>query len=258
MSQHRSKPSRRALGRDTGDSEKTQPARRASSAVHPLARLLYSAVLVLHLSAVFVAPWALSTPQATYPEYDANAGPTLQMERVTPPAGPDRPSRPPERPFVGKLVDFFRPYLDITYLNHGYQFFAPNPGESHVIRYTVYDEAGAVIESGVFPDLNVHRPRLRYHRHFMLAEQSVGLAMENPQLGEASGNYLAQHLLHRHGGAKVQLECLEHRLLSPEKVLAGAEIDDPKTYRTWAAIKVSAPLRDARRAGEQLPARGGR
>ena len=260
MSQPRSKQPRRGdqrnLGRSDGPSSRPSSAQTVPTTSIPLVvRWAISAALVLHLSAVFVAPWALTTPPATYPDYDAG-GTRIGDQNASP--GADIPFQPAQRPLVGGLIGFFRPYLNFTYLNHGYQFFAPNPGESHVIRYTVYDDRGGVIEAGVFPDLRVHRPRLRYHRHFMLAEQSVGLAMENPQLGEASGTYLARHLLHRHGGAKVDLECLEHRLLSPEQVVAGARIDAPETYRTWAAIKVSAPIRDARRAGDQLPPAGGR
>ena len=31
-------------------------------------------------------------------------------------------------PLFESLVRFFRPYLEAAYLNHGYQFFAPEPG----------------------------------------------------------------------------------------------------------------------------------
>lgn len=73
-----------------------------------------------------------------------------------------------------------RGYSQFTYLDHGYAFFAPEPGPSHLIRATVTPtEPGDGSEPGPnpvapivrnYPDLNDQWPRLLYHRHFMLAE----------------------------------------------------------------------------------------
>lgn len=71
------------------------------------------------------------------------------------------------------LADFFRtfyrPYLGALYLDHGYKFFAPNPGPSHLVRYELEMPDGTH-QKGTFPDIDSHRPRLLYHRHFMLSE----------------------------------------------------------------------------------------
>lgn len=54
------------------------------------------------------------------------------------------------------------PYVDWMYLDHGYFFFAPNPGPSHLV--------GIRDRSVVFPDRKEQWPRLLYHRYFMLSE----------------------------------------------------------------------------------------
>lgn len=61
------------------------------------------------------------------------------------------------------------PYADMAYLNHGYAFFAPDPGPSHLVRASWVDDQGEE-RTQTFPDLNDQWPRLMYHRHFMLTE----------------------------------------------------------------------------------------
>jgi hypothetical protein len=85
-----------------------------------------------------------------------------------------------------------RGYGEFMYLDHGYAFFAPEPGPSHLIRATVVPPGGQSLEQGseqgaaqkeaappvegdagvvrFFPDRVDQWPRLLYHRHFMLAE----------------------------------------------------------------------------------------
>ena len=60
------------------------------------------------------------------------------------------------------------PYLQILYLNHGYQFFAPEPGESTLLAFEAERDDGTVVR-GRIPDRTTW-PRLLYHRHFMLTE----------------------------------------------------------------------------------------
>jgi hypothetical protein len=62
-----------------------------------------------------------------------------------------------------------RAYSEFTYLDHGYAFFAPDPGPSHLIAATVKAKDGKTTELR-YPDLRDQRPRLMYHRHFMLSE----------------------------------------------------------------------------------------
>lgn len=71
-------------------------------------------------------------------------------------------------------------YGEFLYLNRGYAFFAPDPGPSHLFQAAIIpadrdtNPTSAAekppLAEPVFPDRNVHWPRLLYHRHFMLAE----------------------------------------------------------------------------------------
>ncbi|HUE73849.1 MAG TPA: hypothetical protein VMP01_23415 [Pirellulaceae bacterium] len=123
----------------------SDPASTTAAAVptwSPTARRIASVLITLHVAAVFVAPFAFA---------------------CTTPSG--------SSPFADGLMRLFRPYIDALYLNHGYAFFAPNPGPSHLVRYRVEFDDGRESVEGMFPDLKTQRPRLLYHRHFMLAEQ---------------------------------------------------------------------------------------
>jgi hypothetical protein len=141
-----------------------------------------------------------------------------------------------------RLQSIYLPYLQAAYLNHGYKFFGPDPGPSHLVRYVVETSDGDRIE-GTFPDRTVHWPRLYYHRQFMLSEFLVGLAgpwndrfewNEQP-LSRAQETYIesyAHHLLSRHGGKRVTLYLVEHGLPSPQEVLEGMRLNDSRLYRS--------------------------
>ncbi len=96
-------------------------------------------------------------------------------------------------PEFALLSDLFKPYSQWLYMNHGYFFFAPNPGPGHLLQCTLsYSElppnsqsepqqgpnpsqrVGVVpLDPGrtiVLPDRKLHWPRLHYHRYLMLAE----------------------------------------------------------------------------------------
>ncbi len=62
-----------------------------------------------------------------------------------------------------------KPVHDALYLNHGYRFFAPDPGPSHIVVYEIETVSGETIK-GHFPDRENTSPRLLYHRWFMLSE----------------------------------------------------------------------------------------
>jgi len=141
--------------------------------------------------------------------------------------------------FLGR---FYRPYIEAAYLNHGYKFFGPDPGPSHMVRYELELADGGSLK-GVFPDREEHRPRLLYHRHFMLSEFIMGLSSagdprlpwEKQPLSEGQRVYsrsYAQHLLEKHQATRVTLYFVEHLLPSPEEVLGGMKLDDQRLYRT--------------------------
>jgi hypothetical protein len=173
------------------------------------ARIIVSALLAWHLIAVLLGP--LNVPDAMIPS---------------------------------ALQPIFLPYQQVVFINHGYKFFAPDPGPSHLVRYDVEMPDGTH-RRGEFPDLGEHFPRLLYHRHFMLSE-FVGNAPPppdwDPQLPWAQQPLLpwqreyarsyGQHLLSTYGGRQVTLELREHRIPAPNEVSAGLRLDDPANYRS--------------------------
>ena len=132
-----------------------------------------------------------------------------------------RPSSATQRTlFVGSEA-----YLTALNLNYAYQFFAPDPGPSTLLKYEGTRPDGTAVR-GVIPDAAGHFPRLLYHRHFMLTER----------LGGPEGNYppyraaLARGLGLQTGAEELELTILTHRLPEAREVRAGFGLDDPATY----------------------------
>ncbi len=78
-------------------------------------------------------------------------------------------------PEFALLGEVFKPYSQWLYMNHGYFFFAPNPGPSHLIECTFSSASPETLSNEpsqtlMFPDRREHWPRLLYHRYFMLSE----------------------------------------------------------------------------------------
>lgn len=127
---------------------------------------ILSVLAVIHLFAVFSAPWAMPEPSS-------------QLAR--------------------DVSSWTSPYTNALYMRHGYRFFAPDPGPSHLIIYEVTLPDGETVK-GRFPDSKVHRPRLMYHRFFMISEHfwSLGISqsLSNKQQVEElerASNYLREN-----------------------------------------------------------------
>lgn len=72
------------------------------------------------------------------------------------------------RPIAKKVSPIHR----ALFLGHGYRFFAPDPGPSHLVEFEITQKDGSVVK-GRFPDrddADHSFPRLQYHRWFMLSE----------------------------------------------------------------------------------------
>ncbi len=158
----------------------------------------------------------------------------------------------------------FRPYINAADLSHGYRFFAPDPGPSHLVRYRLeYENKPA--EEGTLPNLNVHWPRLLYHRYFMLsehlfdqyriwheeaelqkeiqeghselelspAEQTVeaNATTRDESMYRAMAQSYADELLRRTGAKRVSLKLIVHAIPTPNDVLHGRRLDDKSSYR---------------------------
>jgi len=206
---------------------------------HPVWRWLVSLLVVLHLLAVFCAPWDLATFDALPPGF----------VEPTDVRGQPRPLPPDsilwQRPVVPRWLHrrLFHDYLNLLYLNHGYEFFAPDPAGTHVIDYQVTQPDGTVVE-GRLPSHDLHWPRLLYHRHMMLAEQT-----QMPAMGPPSGQHYANHLAMLHGGTS-QLQLKFHALLPPHRVAEKTPLDAPATFQVVGTVEGRAR---AKRIDTELP-----
>ena len=157
-----------------------------------LVRRAVSVWLVIHLTAIVIAP--------------ASVAPTSEL--------------------VLSGWKVFRPYLQILYLDHGYHFFAPEPGESTLLAFVAERPDGTVVR-GRLPD-KAGRPRLLYHRHFMLTEH-MNQAPEG--LRQAWYESYARHIGHAYGAGRVSLTKQTHYFPTMEAVLGGVRLDDPRGYQ---------------------------
>ena len=89
-------------------------------------------------------------------------------------------------------------YLDALYLNQGIRSLRRKSGPGTSFATSCSTRAAASIEQGELPSRKEHWPRLRYHRHFMLADQA-GLPSDDKQFSDYwQRKYLeayARHLL---------------------------------------------------------------
>jgi hypothetical protein len=173
-------------------------------------------------------------------------------------------------PAVQPIARLLAPYSAAMFLDHGYAFFAPNPGPNHLVDYTVEFDDGRPPVTGRFPNLSEERPRLLYHRHFMLSESlNNRFAPEKfepepspPPLTATAGErerfaatkqeyelakarwerarkqYVAlrtsveNHLKYTHGGDRVKLVRIEHAPANPDAVMyERRSLSDPESYR---------------------------
>ena len=188
-------------------------------------RVVISLLLIVHVVAIIMPPFML---QASGPVGSSPIGETV--------------------------MNLLSPYIDIAFLNHGYAFFAPDPGPSHLFRARIEFADGRPPIEQTFPDLRRQRPRLLYHRHFMLSEQlhelflppqppaemTADVAAEPSQLEdwrirrrvyELKWQSYVNHLRAKHGASRVTLTRVRHRMIDvPEVQQQGRRLDDRETY----------------------------
>lgn len=158
-------------------------------------RLVISVVLLFHLVAILAGPMAVPASS----ELAVNT-------------------------FLG-----MRWYIEPLFLNHGYRFFAPDPGPSHMMRYEIELANGKTLR-GIYPNLREQQPRLLYHRHFMLTSRLADGARE--PLVQLYADSYAKHLIAEHEAQRVRLYHVVHELTPRERVLEGIKLDDERGYLT--------------------------
>lgn len=164
------------------------------------------------------------------------------------------------------LADTMKPYSQWLYLNHGYFFFAPNPGPGHLIQCTLSTSATDEISDTkpsqvlLLPDRNEHWPRLLYHRYFMLSEfytsryapervtQDLKKDLEfmqtwasDKELYDQIQSSIVISLKHSRGIEKVKLRRLERHLPDSQQVLKeGWSLNDPRLTNLLAETMLEA------------------
>jgi hypothetical protein len=224
----------------------------------PWLKIVLSVLITLHVLAVITPPFGFA----------CRSGP-----------GPDGTS-----PIANFLAIVFEPYYQAMYLDHGYFFFAPTIGPTHLVDYEVEFADGRPPVKGRFPDLKTERPRLLYHRHFMMAEALNNLyepptappepspppltasADEKVRFAEQKRAYqldvavwkhrreqytslrsaFEEHLKSTYGGTKATITRVEHRQAFPAEISQlKKRLDDPASYSKLP----EAPPAQTRRAG---------
>jgi hypothetical protein len=170
----------------TADSETPKSSRRK--------RIIFGIInlwLLMHLTAIITAP--------------ATVGPSSQTSRT--------------------VWEAVAPYLQGLYLNHGFHYFAPQPGSSNLVSWTVSRKDGTSV-SGRFPNFDI-KPRLLYHRHFMLSEF---LGNADPELQPTIARGFARNLCREYDGESVSVSTVRHDLSSMERIRAGGKLNDGDLY----------------------------
>lgn len=132
---------------------------------------------------------------------------------------------PPASPLLVNASQIALPYNQALFLNHGYHYFAPDPGASTLISYSVEQPGDASI-TGRFPNTDI-QPRLLYHRYFMLAEN---IGAFSPEMQEDVFDAYAWHFAKKNGGEKIDLTVVQHSPSSITRIQAGGELSDEETF----------------------------
>ena len=169
----------------------SSPGRRVAST---MGFVLVNVWLVYHLAAIVLAPWSV----------------------------------PPSSRLVQNAWWWgVKAYVQPLFLNHGYHYFAPEPGNSTLVAY-VLELPNGKRETGRIPNRGI-RPRLLYHRHFMLTEFLAASENYPPAVRTELLRAMARELCHEHGALRVTLSQVTHRLPTMERIRAGGTLDDNYT-----------------------------
>ena len=140
---------------------------------------------------------------------------------------------PPSSPLLVNAAEFARPYNEALFLNHGYHYFAPDPGASTLVEWSINRPDDIPIK-GRFPDPGT-TPRLLYHRYFMLAENVEAFSPEAQSL--ILQGY-ARHIAEANNADQVSLSFVRHYPASMIRIQAGGSLNDQDSFEvepigTW-------------------------
>ncbi len=134
----------------------------------------------------------------------------------------------PDSQFTRSGFNLVLPYLELTHLAHGWSFFSPEPGSSTLLEYEVVLTDGTRQTHRV-PNFDI-KPRLLYHRHFMLTEFLGRLQNAPSEDQELWYRSFARAVCQKHHARSVEIRRVTHRLPNIVRVQAGATLDAPESY----------------------------
>ncbi len=125
------------------------------------------------------------------------------------------------------------PYIEFAYLHHGYFFFAPEPGSSHLMdcRLTLQDGKQVAV---MIPDKKKQWPRLLYHRHFMLSEFLHQLhEVQAFDVFAQVRTSMCDHMVAKYNAKSVEIGRVEHILPGQDEYFRQrTPLDSPTLYVT--------------------------
>ena len=134
----------------------------------------------------------------------------------------------PDSQFTRSSFRLVLPYLELTHLAHGWSFFSPEPGASTLLEYEVTLSDGTRHSTRI-PNFGI-KPRLLYHRHFMLTEFLGRLQNAPEEEQELWYRSFARAVCLKHEAVHVELRRVVHLLPNIVRVQAGAPLDAPESY----------------------------
>ncbi|MFO0940547.1 MAG: hypothetical protein U0930_07240 [Pirellulales bacterium] len=137
-------------------------------------------------------------------------------------------SVPPTSTLIDSTWSVCSPYLHATNLNNGYHFFAPEPGASTLVEFSGTAADGS-IKHGVMPDKQRMRPRLLYHRYFMLTE-FLGSNAFDEKNKQTIVRAFAKELMLTEELTQIQLTMVSHRPSNRQEILIGDDLTAEQTY----------------------------
>ena len=135
-------------------------------------------------------------------------------------------SMPPASPLLADASNVARPYNQALFLNHGYHYFAPNPGSSSLMEFQSVSQ-GDIPKLETIPDVDSYFPRLRYHRFFMLAE-NVWAFGDDAQREFIEG--YARHFSQKMKSESVSVISVSHDPAAMRRIVAGGDLKHPTSY----------------------------
>jgi hypothetical protein len=117
------------------------------------------------------------------------------------------------------------PYVQLLFLNHGFNFYAPEPSSSMLMEFEAKRSDGSTVR-GRIPDATLW-PRLLYQRHLLLTEHLSIAPVDDRRPWYRS---YARHLCRKYGASKVHLILVSHMPMPMEMVRNGGRLDDRITY----------------------------